>query len=169
MAYGAVAYLRQLNNGLYETTIIAAKSRVAPSKAVSIPRLELMAACLAAQLAEKITKALELPMKRVTLWSDSFDVLFWVREQSRRYKTFVANRIGTIQTLTQADQWQYVPTKENPADLLSRGVSAKELTERELWWHGPTFLKTTENWPVQMWNVILLIRKGGRTSHFLIR
>lgn len=85
---------------------------------MSIPRLELMAAVLGLRLAESIGDVLNIPKSQWLCWSDSMDVLYWIRGQSRRFKPFVANREGEIQTLTNPEQWKHVPTKQNPADLL---------------------------------------------------
>ena len=148
-AYGAVVYSRfQTLTGDVICRIISSKSKVAPLTAVSIPRLELMAAVVAVRLAQDVTNALDVDMSTCTFWSDSMDVLHWVRSQSRTFKPFVAHRIGEIQRLTNPQQWRYVPTKENPADLLSRGLKAKELAGGSKWWNGPAFLKSDPvEWP----------------------
>ncbi|CAH1980464.1 unnamed protein product [Acanthoscelides obtectus] len=63
-------------------------------------------------------------------------------------KTFVANRLSEIQTLTAEHQWRYIETKHNPADVLSRGAYPHELSDMVLWWNGPDFLSEDEsNWP----------------------
>lgn len=67
------------------------------------------------------------------------NVLFWIRGKGKQYRPFVANRIGEIQRQSNPEQWQYVDTKENPADLCSRGLSASCLKESPLWWRGPDF------------------------------
>ena len=76
------------------------------------------------------------------------DVLYWIRGRGRQFRPFVANRIGEIQRQSSPEQWQYVESKENPADLCSRGLSARSLMESQLWWNGPQFLLKAENdWP----------------------
>ena len=73
---------------------------------------------------------------------------FWVRSQSGEFKPFVANRIGEIQRMTSPEQWRHVPGTCNPADLPTRGLSAKELTDSKFWMEGPTFLKGDKSaWP----------------------
>ncbi|XP_053400439.1 uncharacterized protein LOC128545940 [Mercenaria mercenaria] len=107
-----------------------------------------MAACLGLNLAQKICKSLETKLNLVTFWSDSTNVLWWIRGKSRRYKPFVANRVGMIHSVTAPEQWFYVPTAENPADLSSRGLSITKLSESKLWWTGPKFLMLQkEHWP----------------------
>lgn len=148
-AYGAVTYLRSVNSsGQVDIQFVASKTKVAPIKVVSIPRLELMAAVVGLRLTKCITQNLQYDLKKVVFWSDSTNTLWWIRGRSRTLKSFVANRVGGIQYHTNPSQWRYVPTKQNPADLASRGVSAKRLKESDLWWFGPKFLKADQqNWP----------------------
>ena len=116
-AYGAVLYVRHVKtSGEILTRFIAAKARVAPLKAISIPRLELTAAVLGLRLTEEVSKTLKVSTCDVTFWSDSMNVLWWVRNHSRNFKPFVSNRIGEIQTNSKPEQWRYVPTELNPAD-----------------------------------------------------
>ena len=76
------------------------------------------------------------------------DVLYWIRGCSRKFKPFVANRVGEIQSLTDPEQWRHVPTKQNPADLLTRGLSVSIRIDEESWWKGPVFLMQEETeWP----------------------
>ena len=88
-------------------------------------------------------------MCRSTFWSDSANVLWWIRGRSRQLKPFVSNRVGEIQSHTNPDQWRHIPTKLNPADLLSRGIKATELSRSGVWWRGPDFLGDLEDtWPI---------------------
>lgn len=149
-AYGAVVYARcTYKDGFSSSNIIAAKTRVAPSISTSIPRLELMAAIVGVRLTTRISKVLEIPMNQSTFWSDSANVLWWIRGRSREFKPFVANRVGEIQSNTNPEQWRYVPTSLNPADFLSRGMKATDLAKSNTWWRGPDFLRQSENtWPI---------------------
>ena len=149
LAYGAVAYSRvESSTGEVQRRLIAAKSRVAPLAAVSIPRLELMAAVIAIRLASVVVKALGVQMSDVTFWTDSLNVLYWIRGKSRRYKAFVANRVSEIQENSQPSQWRHVPTDQNPADIVSRGATVTSLNT-EFWWNGPSFLREDPNmWPI---------------------
>lgn len=174
-AYGSVAYLQcTYANGKKSKSFVTSKSRVAPLKAISIPRLELMAAVLGAKLAESITKALDIEMSRVVFWSDSMNVIHWVRSISRSFKQFVANRISFIQEISDPKQWHYVPTKENPADLLTRGLKVSTLANCDLWWQGPHFLDEPEDkWPVASQDKVKSVdnevknRKVGRSEKTL--
>ena len=83
-------------------------------------------------------------------WSDSQNVLWWIRGHSRNFKPFVANRVGEIQTSTNPEQWRHVPTTLNPADVLSRGMKTADLLECDRWWTGLEFLKQSEAaWPTK--------------------
>ena len=147
-AYGAVAYIRSGNPERRTVRIVAAKSKVTPIKSRSVPRLELMAACVGVALTETITKTLNIELQNAIFWSDSQDVLWWITQPGKCFKTFVAHRVGTIQEKTKTSQWRYISTKDNPADLLSRGTSARNCTENSLWWQGPQFLLNEESeWP----------------------
>ena len=94
--YGAVVYLRSMDGGKWDTSFVVGKGKVVPIKSISIPRLELMAACLGVKLLTRVIKPLGITMEKVTFWEDSMDVLWWIKQQSRQLKPFVANRIGEI-------------------------------------------------------------------------
>lgn len=148
-AYGAAVYIRiEYEDQTVSVGLVAAKTKVAPLQSISIPRLELMGACLGNKLAQSIIKVLLIPIQCVIFWSDSTNVLWWIRGHSRTFKPFVANRIGEIQSVTNPDQWRYVPTELNPADYLTRGLKVLDLIERESWWKGPKYLQDIEErWP----------------------
>ena len=151
-AFGAVAYVRySYQDGTISTNIVAAKTRVAPTIATSIPRLELMGAVIGVRLSKRIARVLELQMSKAVFWSDSQNVLWWIHGHSRDFKPFVANRVGEIQTSTDPEQWRYIPTSLNPADILSRGMTAADLAKCDRWWKGPEFLrKPKEAWPTKV-------------------
>ncbi len=103
-----------------------------------------MAAILGLRLAMSTVQALDMNIASVFFWSDSMNVIWWISRQSRIYQPFVANRIGEIQSATQPSQWHYVPTDQNPADMVSRGAKISELN-CDMWLTGPEFLKFTED------------------------
>ncbi|GFW82125.1 integrase catalytic domain-containing protein [Trichonephila clavipes] len=141
-AYGAVVYLQCfLHNGAAKVSILANKSRVAPIRVISIPRLELCACVLLAQLVKKIHSTLRLNISDIVLHADSTIALAWLNTPANRLKTFVANRVAKVQELIEGFQWNHVPSVLNPADLVSRGLRPCDLPNLRLWWHGPQFLE----------------------------
>uniref|UniRef100_A0A8W8P1X9 CCHC-type domain-containing protein n=1 Tax=Magallana gigas TaxID=29159 RepID=A0A8W8P1X9_MAGGI len=150
-AYGAVVYQRCIyDNGSVSVRFVTAKSKVAPLTAVSIPRMELMGAVLGLRLTLSVTSALEMNGDQCTFWTDSMNVLCWIKAQSRSFKPFVANRIGEIQSASNPKQWHHVPTEINPADMISRGVTVSQLQKDSVWWSGPHFLTLDDSqWPNQ--------------------
>lgn len=148
-AYGAAVYIRSnLKNGRTIVHLLCAKSRIAPLQNLSLPRLELCAALLGAELATKVRKELRYEDSQIFYWSDSEIVLYWINSASSSLRTFVANRISKIQDLTVNSQWRHVKSKDNPADLISRGMTPEKLPKSTLWFYGPLFLHGNESiWP----------------------
>ncbi len=140
-AYGAVIYLRTLYDDSSVTfQLVTSKARVAPVKSVTVPRLELMAAHLLSKLVVIVVKNLKLSLADVYAWTDSSIVLAWLRGSATKLKTFVANRVCTIQEQVPGSHWRHVRTEDNPADLASRGMSPKDVIKSVLWWKGPPWL-----------------------------
>ncbi|XP_062540876.1 uncharacterized protein LOC134208930 [Armigeres subalbatus] len=136
-AYGAVLYTRCISpNGTVSVELVCSKSRVAPLKPMTIPRLELCGTLLLARLVEKTISAMKIPFSKVTLHTDSQVCLSWFAKSPLALNQFVANRVATIHELTQDYKWCYVRTYDNPADIISRGVLPAELFEMEQWFKG---------------------------------
>ncbi|XP_029171118.1 uncharacterized protein LOC114940560 [Nylanderia fulva] len=131
-AYAAVIYLRGVINGQPDMTLVVAKTKVAPVKRVSLPRLELCGATFLAKLAEHVRSSLGLEGSAVHLWTDSTVTLGWIRGHPARWTTFVANRVAEIHRENQDAKWRHVPGRDNPADCASRGVSPRELLRHPL-------------------------------------
>lgn len=148
-AYGSVAYMKTKDQmGETNVSFVMARSRVAPLKQLTVPRLELSAALTGAQLSKLIKSELIVPIDRTYLWSDSTVVLTWLRSESCRYKPFLANRMVEILGLTSASEWRYVDTKQNPADDITRGKPLNDLTTLHRWHSGPSFLHLpASQWP----------------------
>ncbi|GFW93044.1 integrase catalytic domain-containing protein [Trichonephila clavipes] len=143
-AYGSSIYLKSISAlGEVKVCLVTSKSRVSPLKQISIPRLELCGALLAAKLMKKVKEALNLQITAVHFWSDSTIVISWIHRESRELKTFVANRVSKIHQLSSRDQWHHIASEQNPADVLSRGLLPEELRDDSLWWHGPELLQST--------------------------
>ena len=100
---------------------------------MTVPRLELMGAVWGLRLTQHLVHILEVPIQTVTFYSDSTDVLWWVRGHGRSFLPFVANPIGEIQMATDPSQWQHVVTGENAADLCTRGATPEELWGSSFW------------------------------------
>lgn len=148
-AYGAVAYLlTEDHQGELHLAFLLARSRVAPRKQQSIPRLELCAALIGAQLAKLLVNELTVKLDKFTYWTDSTIVLHWLCSESCRYKVFVGTRVAEIQELTDCAEWRYVNSEENPADDLTRGKNLQDLIGPNRWHNGPKFLmQPQEKWP----------------------
>ncbi|XP_048483479.1 uncharacterized protein LOC125489920 [Plutella xylostella] len=148
VAYAAAAYWRvEHPDGSIAVTLAAAKSKVAPIKALSIPRLELQAAVIGTRLADMVQREHRWKPESVHYWTDSRTVLQWIAKDARRYSPFVAHRLGEIAEYTEAEAWRWVPTAMNVADDATRpNFSPGTSTNR--WFVGPDFLRGPDSeWP----------------------
>ncbi|CAL8111098.1 unnamed protein product [Orchesella dallaii] len=151
-AFCAVAYFRITGRGGdISVNIVVAKSRVSPLRPTSIPRLELQAALVGSRLAAFVRENHDLEINSTFLWTDSRNVLCWLRaEDPRRFKPYVAHRIGEIQEQTDASMWRWVPTAMNPADDGTRDTTQADMSSGARWICGPEFLKMPiEDWPTE--------------------
>ncbi|XP_011313635.1 uncharacterized protein, partial [Fopius arisanus] len=151
VAMSAVVYIRtETFNEQKSTVMVAAKTKVAPIKRMTIPRLELTAALLLTQLVATSLQMLKLNSEQIEihLWSDSSVALAWIRSQAHRWKDFVHNRVIKIQETIPQAIWRHVSGKENPADCASRGISTSKLADHQLWWAGPAWInQDPAEWP----------------------
>ncbi|XP_074032056.1 uncharacterized protein [Leptinotarsa decemlineata] len=147
-AYGACIYIRCSDTlGNCTSNLYCAKTRVAPLKVLTIPRLELSGALLLAELVDK-ARSSSWNIEKIIYWCDCTICISWINTSPHILKTFVANRVAKIQNISNSKSWKHVKSQDNPADLLSRGVSPIDLTKSELWFHGPSWLVQCElNWP----------------------
>jgi hypothetical protein len=145
----AAAYLRTISHsGEIQVRLIMAKTRVAPVKSQTIPRLELVGCVMGARLAQYIAKELKLNPNTATYWTDSKTALQWIQNEACNWKCFVAARVSTIQELSNPKNWRHIPGIRNPSDMGSRGFPAKDICEGTFWLQGPDFLRTDEEtWP----------------------
>ncbi len=142
-AYSAVVYLRSVDTaGGVHVALVEAKTKVAPIKKASLPRLELCGAHLLARLIKHVKAVLEISTKDIYAFTDSTIVLYWIYGTSQRLKTFEANRVSEIQEILPPERWKHVKGNENPADAGSRGVLPKDIINHHLWWSGPLWLKS---------------------------
>lgn len=135
-----VTYLRMQNiEKLVHIAFLLGKARVAPLKPITIPCLELTDAVVAARVDKKLQSKLQLPLTKSTFWTVSTLVLKYIKNEDKRFQTFIANRMTTVRDFSNVSQWKYVPTSQNPADDASRGLKAENLAS-ERWIEGPGFL-----------------------------
>ncbi|XP_075154313.1 uncharacterized protein LOC142227952 [Haematobia irritans] len=147
VAYGCCIYVRAFEDNRYKSNLLISKSKVAPVVQQSLPRLELCAALLLSKTWEKIRHKFDKYNYKIFFWSDSKIVLSWLKKHSSSFVCFVANRVSEIQNITHKITWRHVPSKQNPADIVSRGCLANELADT-IWFEGPNFLRQCENeWP----------------------
>ncbi|GFT42408.1 integrase catalytic domain-containing protein [Trichonephila clavipes] len=144
LAYRAAAYVKVRKQNEVLVNLITSKTRVAPLKAVTLPRLELLGALVAARLSSRVQEIVRKKKEcKVFHWTDSKIVLFWIKGFSKRWKEFVANRVQEISKLTLPDSWFHCSGQDKPSDFLSRGLSVDTLISNK-WWNGPAFLRTDE-------------------------
>ncbi|XP_063981078.1 uncharacterized protein LOC135164551 [Diachasmimorpha longicaudata] len=147
--YGACLCIKsQDSQGTVVIRLICSKSRVAPLKGVTIPRLELCAASVLKRLYVETRAQIEFSIDQVYLWSDSTIVLCWLKKASHLLRTFEANRVADIQTLGDEVIWKHIRSEDNAADALSRGQMPSEFLKNALWTTGPEWLlHNPTQWP----------------------
>ena len=128
------------------------KCRLAPVKELSIPRLELMACLLLSRLMVSVKLAVEkeVSVKNIFCWTDSQIALWWIRQRRKEWKIWVQNRVEALRQNVNVENWGFVPTSLNPADICTRECSIGKLESCLLWWNRPEFLLGgKEMWPSQ--------------------
>ena len=150
-AYSGAVYLRmEDSNGTVHTSMVMSKTRVAPIKRQTIPRLELCGALVMAQILSQCKDVLKIPIDHTYAWTDSTIVLSWLQGSPHRFKSFVGNRVAQIMELIPPHRWRHIISEDNPADCASRGMYPSEILNHTLWWNGPEWLKLDpEQWPKQ--------------------
>lgn len=148
-AYGCALYVKVTDDkNIIRTNLVASLTRVAPINKSTIPRLELSGAHLLSNMLNDACETHNVRKEDCHLWSDSMIVLSWLDKPPTSAKVYVAHRVAETKEWSAGCTWRHVPTKENPADLASRGVKPKDIINNTLWWHGPEWLtKPNEQWP----------------------
>lgn len=149
-AFACVAYFRLASKYGVQVSLVGAKTKVAPLKPLTIPKLELKAAVLGVRFLESTQNHHTYQIAQRFLWSDSTTVLSWINSDHRRYTKFVAFRIGEILSVTNQKEWRWVPSKMNAADEATRWNNGPNLRSDSAWFRGPSFLyEPEEKWPLQ--------------------
>ena len=149
-AYGAVAYVRwKISEEKYCSRIHSAKSRMAPIKLIDTVRLELCGSTLAVRLRKTILLEGNLEFDKVIHIIDSEIVQAMIHRESYGFNTFAGNRLGEIQRDSEPNEWAWIESKLNIADILTRGCHPEDLSPDTVWQNGPSFLENPEDtWPV---------------------
>ncbi|XP_058827389.1 uncharacterized protein LOC131687328 [Topomyia yanbarensis] len=152
--FAAVSYFRFEEDDQIHCALVGAKTRVAPLKFVSIPRLELQAAVIGARLALNIQQNHTFQISRRFFWTDARDVMCWLNSDHRRYSQFVAFRVREILESTDISEWRGLSGKLNVADEATKWQRLPDLTNNSRWFNAPSFLWSAHNgWPVSSFNV----------------
>jgi hypothetical protein len=143
--YGSCVYLIYCDSsGKRQSVLVRSCARVAPLERKTLPRLELLSCLITAQLLAKTLEALKLDNcvhdVKYSCWTDSMVALGWIHGSPSKWKPWVANRVAAIQSLTNPIAWKHVSGVDNPADMLSRGVTGDVLVHLKMWWNGLSFL-----------------------------
>ena len=142
IGYGQCSYLQLMDDhNQISVSFLMGKSRVAPLKQITIPRMELTAAVTSIKVSNLLHEELMfVPDLEHIFWTDSQVVLGYISNETKSFHTYVSNRIQAIRNESDISQWNYVPTKANTSDIESRGIKASKLAESG-WRQGPEFLK----------------------------
>ena len=144
--YVAASYIRTtFSDGTVACALVFGKSRAAPLRRITVPRLELQAAVLSVRIGEMVQHEIEMEFTQICYWTDSEIVLKYIQNESKQYTVYVGNRVMEIREKSQLSQWRYCPSKENPSDDASRGLNPVNLTSECRWLNGPSFLKKAES------------------------
>ena len=144
-SYGAVIYFRTIGKSGIDCNFVISRNRVAPLKGHTLQRLELLGAVLLSRLVAKVLETHKsLKFAKVVLYCDSKDVLYWIKSLNNRWSVFVENRVNEIHRLTLTTMWRHVAGVLNPADILTRPITAEALVKNKVWFKAPDFLYTNE-------------------------
>ncbi|XP_044573977.1 uncharacterized protein LOC123258165 [Drosophila ananassae] len=148
-AFASVVYWRiTYEDGDVQVRFVCAKTKCAPMRTMTIPRLELQAAVLGTRLMDTVRQDHSVAIAETVLWTDSKTVLRWIGSTHRRYKQFVGNRVAEILESTNVAQWRWLPSADNVADDATRAQRSVDLSEESRWLRGPEFLRRPAgSWP----------------------
>ena len=153
-AYATAIYVHIEKQNTFCVNLVFSKMRLVskgihkkrPKKDITLPCLELLAVTIGVQAANFVASELKITSLKQILWTDSTCVLHWLKT-CKPLPLFVDNRFKEVLKATDIS-FHYVPSKENPADFSTRGLSATEIFETKVWWHGLLWLKNSKDtWP----------------------
>jgi len=142
--YAATIYVRLMAvDGTVSVSLLGTKTKMAPMKSTTIPRLKFCAAVLLTWWMSRIHVILghKVSVNKMFVWSDSQIVLSWLTFPHALFNVFISNRVLQVQQLLPECSWNYDRSEDNPADCASRGVLPSELSRMSLYWSGPSFLR----------------------------
>ena len=156
LSFGACAYIRyETSSGPPVTTLLMAKSRIAPKEQRTVPQLELNGAVLASRLKTEILSETRLQFNQVIHLVDSEIVLQQINSTATTFNVYTGVRVGEIQSgnKTHPSTWAWIPTDCNPADLCTRVQLPDAINPSSAWFCGPEFFTLTkEKWPMKFLN-----------------
>ncbi len=155
VAFGSAHYVRGINSqGEINVRLVLAKSRLKPlshRQNLTIPKTELQAAVQAVELSQALESYLNIENLKQYYWTDSTITLSYIKcLPGKRMKVYVQNRLSFIWLCTAENEWGFVCSEDNPADLCSKSKTVKSfLKAKDMWIYGPEFLwKNEDEWPV---------------------
>ncbi|XP_062711689.1 uncharacterized protein LOC134289605 [Aedes albopictus] len=149
-AFCSAVYFRVETAFGADVALVSAKSKVAPLKMLSIPRLELQAAVLGTRLLNSVVAMHDLQVTKRVLWTDSRTVLAWINSDQRKYHQFVGFRVAEILSTTEPAEWRWISSKAYVADIATKWGTGPDIDQSSVWFQGPEFLRQPEDtWPKQ--------------------
>ncbi|XP_055589815.1 uncharacterized protein LOC129741996 [Uranotaenia lowii] len=146
--FAAAVFLRFEEGVHIECSLVGTKTRVSPLKFLTIPRSELQAGVLGARFASSVIKSLSIHISHRFYWTDSRNLLCWLKSDHRRYSQFVGTRVSEILELTDISEWNWVPTKDNVSDDGTKWRGVPDISENSRWFKGPPFIyQQKQKWP----------------------
>ena len=140
--YCAVVYRRFVSDCGVKVSFLASKTKVAPLKKLTIPRLELLGCLLLSRLIKEVLEGLagHIDFGNIYCWSDSKVALCWIQGKEKSWKAWVENRVVSIRSVVGRDRWCFVKGEINPADVPTRISANLNECFDGCWFSGPSFL-----------------------------
>ncbi|GFQ86654.1 hypothetical protein TNCT_609241 [Trichonephila clavata] len=117
--------------------------QIESSTCSTLPHLELLGAVLLSKLENKALEAMQMTIDAVHRFH--YCAIMDKVTQPHRLKYLIANRVIQITDLTSRFKWHHINLMDNPVDSLSRGLSVDDLIRTKIWWSGPDFLHSDDD------------------------